>query len=93
MVAAATVLQNSKQQRMALQLGYLVSCLLISLLISLNFVLEVGGGIVYMYNPINDHGQPAIQWNKTSSDQEHKMTQCPPWKHHIIDCENDYHRQ
>ena len=98
MVAAATVLQSSKQQRMALQLGYLVH-------ICLNFVLEVGGGIVYTYNHVNDHGQPAVQWNKTSRDQEHEMTPCPPWKYHkynnsscmcranvynIVDYEDDY---
>ena len=81
MVAAATVLQSSKQQRMALQLRYLVSYLLISLLISLNFVLEVSGGIVYTHNHVNDHGQPAVQWNKTSCDQEHEMIPCPPWKY------------
>ena len=67
---------------MAMQLRYLVSCLLTSFLISLNFVHEVGGGIVYTYNHVNDHGQPAVQWNKISRDQEHEMTPCPPWKYH-----------
>ena len=85
MVAAPTLTVNSKQERMALQLGHLVSPLLIiSLLICLNFVLEVGGGIVYTHNHVNDHGQPAIYWNNTSHDQEHKTTQCPLWKYHKI---------
>ena len=105
MVAVPTITVNSKQERMALQLGHLVSPLLIISLICLNFVLEVSGGIVYTYNHVNDHGQPAIHWNNTSRDQEHETTQCPPWKYHkynnsscscganvynIVNCEDDY---